>query len=115
MIGILRSKYCDMVSMLRRRRRWESDRDSSGVLSVGIEFSGLVLGVIAGKEFVDIAASFVGRVCSSAKSLRHVFKCQRLYVEFPIQLLTHIALHLADIPQIEHFLHAHTPRRIRGV
>ena len=36
----------------------DSDRDGSGVLSVGTDFSGLVLGVIVGKEFVDIAASF---------------------------------------------------------
>jgi hypothetical protein len=36
----------------------DSNRDGSGVLGVGIDFSGLVLGAIAGKEFVDIAASF---------------------------------------------------------
>jgi len=44
--------------------------------------------------------------------LDHVFELperHRIHIEFPLQILTHLALHLIDFSQLEHTLDYNTP------
>jgi hypothetical protein len=83
----------------------------------------LMLGAMVGDGFVDVAASFkiVVRTCRwdtarpseilTYHSLK-LFQCQWFNVQLPVQVLTHLLLHLVDLPQLKHALPNYTPRLI---
>jgi len=69
--------------------------------------------VTAGKGFVEVAASSEivwrmyirygpGPVKSLCTMSSKLFECQWLNVQFPVQILIHLLLHLADLLQMKH-------------
>jgi hypothetical protein len=81
--------------------------------------------VIVGKGLilVDLATSFNIDRRSYVRSwysrviiyrVLEPFQGRRLDIEFPTQILTHLALHLVDLPQLKHPLPDYTPGIVRG-
>lgn len=44
--------------------------------------------------------------------LPKLFECQRFNIEFPVEILANLTLHLVDLPQMEHILADNAPRLI---